>query len=218
MVDAADIRMDRMYRFQRHIYDLTRRYYLLGRKSLIHGLVPPEDGNVLEIGCGTAWNLIEAARTYPLARFHGFDVSEMMLSTARRNVARAGLCDRISLTHADAVASSDELLFANGLYDRVFASYVLSMIPDWQRAIEHGIALLAPGGGSLHIVDFGAAEGLPAAARFALRGWLARFDVTPRSTLRREIERLAGRHGLQSFHTELYGGYAQYAVLSRYGT
>ena len=34
---AADIRrrMDRMYRPQKYIYDLTRKYYLLGRDRLI---------------------------------------------------------------------------------------------------------------------------------------------------------------------------------------
>ena len=45
--------MNRMYRHQRHIYDLTRRYYLLGRDRLLAGLEPPEGGSMLEIGCGT---------------------------------------------------------------------------------------------------------------------------------------------------------------------
>jgi S-adenosylmethionine-diacylgycerolhomoserine-N-methlytransferase len=88
--DAAQ-RMNRMYRFQRHIYDATRRYYLLGRKTLISGLVPPPGGTVLEIGCGTGWNLIEIARTYPDASLYGFDVSEVMLETASRKIAKAGL-------------------------------------------------------------------------------------------------------------------------------
>ena len=46
-------RMDRMYRYQRHIYDLTRKYYLLGRDRLIDELQPPVGGHVLEVGCGT---------------------------------------------------------------------------------------------------------------------------------------------------------------------
>ena len=33
MPDAA-VAMDRMYRWQRHIYDVTRKYYLLGRDAL----------------------------------------------------------------------------------------------------------------------------------------------------------------------------------------
>ena len=70
MTDAADAStlMDRMYRHQRHIYDLTRKFYLLGRDRLIAAL-DPAAGDVLEIGCGTGRNLILAARRYPNARF-----------------------------------------------------------------------------------------------------------------------------------------------------
>jgi S-adenosylmethionine-diacylgycerolhomoserine-N-methlytransferase len=49
--------MDRLYRRQRHFYDLTRKHYLLGRDQLIEGLGPPSGSRVLEIGCGTARNL-----------------------------------------------------------------------------------------------------------------------------------------------------------------
>ena len=50
-------RMDRMYRYQRHIYDLTRKYYLLGRDRAIRDLQVPVDGTLLEVGCGTGRNL-----------------------------------------------------------------------------------------------------------------------------------------------------------------
>ncbi len=52
-------RMDRHYRYQRFIYDLTRTHYLIGRKHLIADLNPAPGQTVLEIGCGTAWNLIK---------------------------------------------------------------------------------------------------------------------------------------------------------------
>ena len=94
--------MDRMYRRQRHIYDLTRKFYLLGRDELIEGLRPPQGAAVLEIACGTGRNLIRAARLYPDARFFGLDVSEEMLATARQNVAAAGFSGRIRLAAADA--------------------------------------------------------------------------------------------------------------------
>ena len=54
---ALQERLDRNYRYQRRVYDLTRRYYLLGRNRLIADLAPPDRGCVLEIGCGTARNL-----------------------------------------------------------------------------------------------------------------------------------------------------------------
>ena len=63
MGDAARL-MDRMYRRQRHIYDLSRKYYLIGRDEAIARLKPAPGDGVLEIGCGTGRNLIKAARAY----------------------------------------------------------------------------------------------------------------------------------------------------------
>ncbi len=51
MNDATRL-MDGIYRYQRHIYDITRKYYLLGRDALIKELEAPNGGTVLEIGCG----------------------------------------------------------------------------------------------------------------------------------------------------------------------
>ena len=39
MSDAAAL-MDAMYRHQRHIYDLSRKYYLIGRDEAIRRLGP----------------------------------------------------------------------------------------------------------------------------------------------------------------------------------
>jgi ubiquinone/menaquinone biosynthesis C-methylase UbiE len=75
---SAAERMNRIYGTQRFFYDLTRRPYLLGRAALISNLEPPAGGHVLEIGCGTAWNLIRAAEQNPKARFYGLDVSSAM--------------------------------------------------------------------------------------------------------------------------------------------
>ena len=83
---AADELMDRIYRRQRHFYDLTRKYFLLGRDHLIRELQPPAGGSVMEIGCGTGRNLIAAARAYPEARLFGLDISSAMLATARANI------------------------------------------------------------------------------------------------------------------------------------
>src|SRR5258708_28793702 len=49
----ATRRMNRMYPRQRHIYNATRRYYLLGRDPLIAGLPPPARANLPELSCGT---------------------------------------------------------------------------------------------------------------------------------------------------------------------
>jgi S-adenosylmethionine-diacylgycerolhomoserine-N-methlytransferase len=68
VVPAAEL-MNRTYRLQRHVYNFTRKYYLLGRDRMIATLDPPNAGCVLEIGCGTGRNLIVAARAFPNAQF-----------------------------------------------------------------------------------------------------------------------------------------------------
>lgn len=206
--------MDAIYRSQRHIYDLTRKYYLLGRDSLIRDLAPPPDGTVLEIGCGTGRNLIAAARKWPKARYYGIDISEAMLETARAKVARAGLSDRIVLAQADATAFDAQALFGVVMFDRIFQSYTLSMIPDWQGAIREAAGKLAAHG-RLDIVDFGQQERLPPAFKALLFGWLARFDVTPRAALPDVVAEVASSLSLDPAFRSLRRGYAWGATLSR---
>lgn len=208
-------RMDAIYAGQRHIYDATRKYYLLGRDRLIDRLAPPAGGSVVEVGCGTGRNLILAARRWPGARCFGFDISAAMLETAGASVARAGLADRIALATGDATDWDAGALFGlSGGADRVFMSYTLSMIPDWQAAIAAACDALAPGG-TLHIVDFGQQERLPRAFRTALFAWLDRFDVTPRADLERWLRVAADGSGLSLDFAPLYRGYAWEAVLRR---
>jgi len=205
--------MDAIYRTQRHFYDLTRKYYLLGRDRLIRELAPPRDGTVLEIGCGTGRNLIAAARAWPEARYFGIDISEAMLETARAKVQAAGLAGRITLAQGDATAFDAEALFGVSRFDRIFQSYTLSMIPDWQGALREGASKLAPGG-RLDVVDFGQQEALPGAFKRLLFAWLARFDVEPRQALPMVLQQIGGAQGLVDQFTPLYRGYAWAGQLS----
>jgi S-adenosylmethionine-diacylgycerolhomoserine-N-methlytransferase len=200
-------RMDAIYARQRHFYDLTRRYYLIGRDRMIARLRVPSGGTVVEVGCGTGRNLIAVAKRYPDARLYGFDISEAMLITARANVAKAGLSDRITLVHGDATDFSGTALFGIERFDRVFFSYTLSMIPDWKAALRHGAACT---GGALHLVDFGQFERLPRWFGKMMFAWLAKFDVTPRADLPPFLETL----GLRVRFDRLYRGYAWGAELA----
>ena len=126
--DAARHR-DGIYQYQRYIYNATRKYYLLGRDRLLNELQPDDGSTVLEIGCGTGRNLIHAARRCPNARFVGFDISHVMLETARTSIAGARLSDRIDVYQADATAFDLSDLCGEAHAGRVFISYTLSMIP-----------------------------------------------------------------------------------------
>ena len=210
MSDSA-LLMDRIYRQQRHVYDLSRKYYLLGRDRLIDGLAPPPGGRVLEIGCGTARNLIAAGRRHPEAKLFGIDISAEMLATARQRLARTGQGDRIRLARADATHFDPAILFGVPSFSRIFFSYTLSMIPEWERALDESVRWLQPGG-ELHLVDFGGQERLPGWFRGGLRRWLAAFHVAPRDGLEAVLAGLPVEvHTFERSHR----GYAQYAVCRR---
>jgi S-adenosylmethionine-diacylgycerolhomoserine-N-methlytransferase len=209
----ATRRMNRMYRLQRHIYDATRRYYLLGRDRLIAGLQPAAGASVLEIGCGTGRNLVLAARLYPNAQFFGIDVSTEMLTSAISAISRRDLTNRIRVAHGDGTSFDPQLLFGIQSFDHVFISYSLSMIPDWRRVLEAGASRLKPGG-RLHLVDFGNQERLPGMARALLLRWLAIFEVTPRDDLERVLSGMAETSGANLTFERPFRGYAQYGMLT----
>ena len=206
-------RMDAIYRVQRHFYDVTRKYYLLGRDRLIADLKPLPGQRVLEVGCGTGRNLAAVARSYPQARLFGLDISSAMLESAATTMARAGAGERCLLMRADAVSFDPSSLFGEACFDRIFLSYTVSMIPDWQGAIENSLNALAPAG-ELHIVDFGNQAGLPHWFARMLAAWLSKFEVTPRAALFDYCEQAARARGMHNVSTRLCRGYASSVVIS----
>jgi S-adenosylmethionine-diacylgycerolhomoserine-N-methlytransferase len=202
--------MDRMYRHQRHFYDLTRKYYLLGRDETIAKLDVPFGGTLLEVGCGTGRNLLLAQRHFSHCRLYGLDISSEMLATAQGNFRESTAKPHLIVADATTFTSTNFGIEAG--FDRIMISYALSMIPDWESAIDAAIAALAPNG-SLHIVDFGQQENLPALFKSFLQSWLARFHVTPRKTLRQVLEeRVKTRNASLEFQA-LGRGYAWRAVV-----
>ncbi|MGH6759994.1 MAG: class I SAM-dependent methyltransferase [Phyllobacterium sp.] len=209
-----DLLMDNVYRYQRHIYDFTRKYYLLGRDRMICGLDVPPGGHVLEIGCGTGRNLIKAMNQFPNASFYGIDISREMLETAARSIERARMRDRIAVSHADAVDFDPLHLFGCDKFDRIFISYAVSMIPQWQQVMLEAASHLAPGG-QLHVVDFGDQAGLPQWFGRGLRQWLASFHVTPRDELFGTARRIAANEGCAVQEQRLYRSYTWISIIRR---
>jgi S-adenosylmethionine-diacylgycerolhomoserine-N-methlytransferase len=179
--------MDDVYRYQRYIYDLTRKYYLFGRDRLIRDLNSKPNARIVEVGCGTARNLIRIAQLYPGVQLFGLDASAEMLLTADKAIRRAGLSDRIKLIQAYAENLAPALFDECAPFDEVVFSYSLSMIPDWKQSLKAAYGALAPGG-HIHVVDFGDLKGLGPYAERVLRRWLALFHVAPREELLATLE------------------------------
>lgn len=204
--------MDEIYRSQRHIYDATRKYYLLGRDRMIDGLDVPHGGTVLEMGCGTGRNLVRIAQQFPDCRLYGVDISAEMLKSARDKIAHKGLSDRITVAEGDAAGFDSDALFRRRRYDRIVCSFTLSMIPDWQAAMRWALWLLAPQG-SLHVVDFGMQQRMPSAFRALLFQWLKLFHVEPRAELEEYAQNLARTLNQDCDIKQLYRGYSRILVI-----
>ena len=204
--------MDSVYKGQRHIYDLTRKYYLFGRDTLIEGLTARPGMRVLEVACGTGRNLAKIRKRWPGVQLYGLDISTEMLKNARKalgNEARLGEGDACAF---DPDTTFDEPGLGDAGFDRIVLSYSLSMIPDWQGALAHAADQLAPGG-ELHVVDFGDLTGLPGPLEGMLHHWLAKFHVQTRSELPEIASRLASSRGLSITSTRGKLGYFQLHVL-----
>jgi S-adenosylmethionine-diacylgycerolhomoserine-N-methlytransferase len=175
--------MDAMYRWTRYVYDFTRKYYLLGRDRLLDELELKDGDRVLEIGCGTARNLIRLARRRPGIRCYGLDASHEMLATAAARVKSRRLDSRIALAHGLAEDLDYEKTFGlHAPFDAAFFSYSLSMIPTWTQAIDAALANVKRGS-AFYVVDFWDQGDWPRWFRFILRRWLDLFHVHYRPEL-----------------------------------
>ena len=139
------------YRKVARIYDLNRRFFLFGRKRLIKELsvrytdVP----RILEVGCGTGTVLLELGRNYPNAQIVGLDLSEHMLSEAKRKTA--------SLPHITLLQKKFDADFNHEQFDLIVFSYALSVFPDLASTLELTKKHLAPGG-LVALADFFASD------------------------------------------------------------
>lgn len=160
-------RLEAFYAPQAARYDTFRARLLHGRRELIDLLDPLPGEQVVELGAGTGANLEWfGARLALLRSLELVDICPALLDVARR---RSAALRNVRIVRADAA-----LYQPQAPVDSVYFSYALTMIPDWQRAIENAIAMLKPGG-KLGVVDFyvSAATPLPSRVRHgALTRWL----------------------------------------------
>ena len=207
--------MDNMYRWTRHVYDISRKYYLLGRDQMINQLDIKKEECVCEVGCGTARNLIKIARKYPKGVFFGLDASEEILKTAQNNLVHSHMNKMITLKQSYSQSFDPRELF--GLekpLNKIIFSYALSIIPPWPESLDHALALL-PSGGQIHIVDFGPQDGLPEFFKKFLYWWLKMFHVYYKPEILDYLKQMEG-DGKGTLEVQyLYKGYAYRAIFTK---
>lgn len=102
----------------------------------------PDGARVLDVGIGTGSALARSASTIAEKDLEivGLDIDTDYLDRCRREVARAGLAERVHPVHASVYDHTD------GPYDAVYFSASLMLLPDPVAAIAHVARLLAPEG------------------------------------------------------------------------
>jgi ubiquinone/menaquinone biosynthesis C-methylase UbiE len=100
-----------------------------------------EAQEVLEVGCGVGVGPVYIAKRYA-CQVIAIDLSEKMLSWARKRARREGVSDRISFRQADVC----HLPFEDDRFDAVIVESVLAFVADKQAALAELIRVTKPGG------------------------------------------------------------------------
>ena len=114
------------------------------------GMSPPSPSTcrVLEVGCGSGWNLIPMAAALPHARIIGFDLAASAIHAAKRDAESLGL-ENLRFQHLDLMDFPDDLgpfdyIIAHGFYSWVPAPVRLKLLDVCHRHLSpHGLAFIS---------------------------------------------------------------------------
>ena len=118
---------------------LARRSAAVQADHLLDYLEPGM--RVLDMGCGPGTISLGLAKAVAPGEFHGIDMEESQVETARAAAAEKGLTNA-TFRVADALA----LPFPDEHFDAVHCSAVLTHIPDTGAALAEVLRVLKPGG------------------------------------------------------------------------
>jgi phosphatidylethanolamine/phosphatidyl-N-methylethanolamine N-methyltransferase len=143
------------------VYDLIfGPVFRQGRRAAVRA-AEAIGGRILEVGVGTGLSLADYGKG---TRIVGIDISEPMLDRARKRV------EAQSLTHVEAleVMDAEHLTVPDASFDVVVAQYVVTAIPNPERALDEFVRVVRPGGEIILTTRIGAETGL----RGVLEKWL----------------------------------------------
>jgi arsenite methyltransferase len=115
-------------------------------EQAIRKLEIPDDGRVLDIGCGNGWATRLMAEQAPDGRVVGIDISDEMVDLARES--------SLSLSNVEfREASAEKLSFAEGEFTHAFSMESLYYYGDIPRALQEIHRVLKSGGKFACVVD-----------------------------------------------------------------
>lgn len=159
------------------VYDLVfGSVFRRGRREAI-AAAETIGGRILEVGVGTGISLPHYSAKN---RITGVDIADHMLDKARARVRRLGL-SQVDDIH---VGNAEALEFPDASFDVVVAQYVVSAVPNPERALDEFLRVVRPGGLIVITTRLGAEKGLRAVIEKALMpvtsrlGWRTDFPWT----------------------------------------
>ncbi|MBN2477291.1 MAG: class I SAM-dependent methyltransferase [Pirellulales bacterium] len=102
----------------------------------------PQNGEILDLGTGTAQIPIELCRRLPAARVLAVDAAEHMVQIGRHNVHQAGLDNRVRLEQVD----GKRLPYGDGRFTTVMSNSIVHHIPEPRHVLGEAWRVTAPGG------------------------------------------------------------------------
>jgi ubiquinone/menaquinone biosynthesis C-methylase UbiE len=133
------------------VLELPWRRVVLSPGALVARLPLRPEAVVLELGAGSGYYSVEAARRIPRGWLHLLDLQPEMLGRCRMKCASAGLAN-VALTVADGAA----LPFTGRSFDLAYMVTVLGEVRDLDACIRNIHRVLKPGGAlsvSEHLPD-----------------------------------------------------------------
>jgi phosphatidylethanolamine/phosphatidyl-N-methylethanolamine N-methyltransferase len=156
------------------IYDIVfGPVFRQGRRAAVKA-AEAVGGRVLEVGVGTGLSLADYGRG---TRVVGIDISERMLDKARKRVAT----QRLANVEALEVMDAEHLTVPDASFDVVVAQYVVTAIPNPERALDEFVRVVRPGGEIILTTRIGAETGV----RGTIEKWL--MPLTTRLGFRTEF-------------------------------
>lgn len=177
MTGNVDMRTDMVaeaYARWAPVYDLVfGPVFRRGRRAAIE-VADSVGGRILEVGVGTGLSLSGYAKSNSV---FGIDISAPMLHKARDRAAN------LRLDHVEglAIMDAESLDFPDASFDVVVAQYVVTAVPNPEKALDEFVRVLRPGGEIVITSRVSAEAGL----RGALESWL--MPVTSRLGWRTEF-------------------------------
>jgi ubiquinone/menaquinone biosynthesis C-methylase UbiE len=141
-VEATKERIAKGYSHSAPRYDaLAGHLYLMGIRRLLPRARTGPMPAILDVGCGTGVNLLEAARWFaPARQLCGIDISPGMVSVAAAKAAALGIPATFT------VGDAEQLPYDSGQFDLIICNSVLHWFKDRGAALREIGRVLKPGG------------------------------------------------------------------------